>query len=44
MLGLKYEKFKKKAASFEIFLEIVSIYVISNLKDGGDTKFIFRKM
>ena len=43
VLGLKYERFKKKAASFEIFLEKVSIYVISNLKDGCDTKSMFRK-
>ena len=44
VLGLRYEKFKKKAPSFESFLEKVSIYVISNLNDGGDTKSIFRKM
>ena len=44
VLGLKYEKFKKKSASFEIFLEKVSVYVISNLNDGGDCKLIFRKM
>ena len=44
VLGLKYEIFKRRAPSFETFLEKVSVYVISNLKDGGDTKSIFRKM
>ena len=44
VLGLRYEKFKKKTASFESFLEKFSVYFISNLNDGGDTKSIFRKM
>ena len=44
VLGLKYEMFKRRAPSFETFLEKVSVYVISNLKDGGDTKSVFRKI
>ena len=44
VLGLRHEKFKMKATSFENFLDKVSTYVISNLKDGGDLKPIFRKM
>ena len=44
VLGLKYEKFKKKATSFEVFLDKTSTYVISNLKDGADAKSIFKSM
>ena len=44
VLGLRHEKFKHKTASFESFLEKVSTYAISNFKDGGDLKPLFRKM
>ena len=44
VLGLKYERLKKKATSFESFLEKTSTYIISNLKDGADTKSIFKTM
>ena len=44
VLGLRHEKFKHKTASFESFLEKASTYAISNFKDGGDLKPLFRKM
>ena len=44
VLGLRHEKFKYKAASYESFLEKVSTYAISTFKDGGDLKPLFRKM
>ena len=44
VLGLRHEKFKHKAPSFESFLEKVSTFAISNFKDGGDLKPLFRKM
>ena len=44
VLGLRHEKFKHKAPSFESFLEQVSTFAISNFKDGGDLKPLFRKM
>ena len=44
MLGLRHEKFKYKAPSYENYLEKISTYVISNFKDGGDLKPLFRRM
>ena len=44
VLGLRHEKFKYKAASYESFLEKISTYAISTFKDGGDLKPLFRKM
>ena len=41
VLGLRHEKFKHKAASYESFLEKVSTYAISNIKDYGDLKPLF---
>ena len=44
VIGLSHEKLTKKDMSFEVFLDKVPNYVISNLKDGGDAKPLFRKM
>ena len=44
VLGLRHEKFKHKAPSYENFLEKISTYAISNFKDGGDLKPLFRRM
>ena len=44
MLSLRHEKFKHKDPSYENFLEKISTYVISNFKDGGDLKPLFRRM
>ena len=44
VIGLRHEKFKKKAPSFESFLETLSTYVVSTLKDGSDMKPLFDKM
>ena len=41
-LGAKFEKFNKKSPSYEVFLDKVSNYVVSNLKYSGDVVSIFR--
>ena len=43
VLGLRYEKFNKKLP-FSQFVDKVYYYVISNFKDGGDLKPIFKKL
>ena len=43
VLGLCYEKFNKKLP-FSQFVNKVYYYVISNFKDGGDLKPIFKKL
>ena len=43
VLGLRYEKFYKKLP-FSQFVEKVHYYVISNYKDGGDLKAVFKKL
>ena len=44
VLGLRHEKIKHKTPSFESFLEQVSTFAISNFKNGGDLKPLFRKI
>ena len=44
VLGLKYEKFNNKSSSYEIFLEKVANYVVSNLKNCGNVRPLFTKM
>ena len=41
ILGLKYERFHKKVP-FSQFVEKVYGYVLSNFKDGGDMKAVFK--
>ena len=43
-LSLRYEKFNNKSSLYEVFLEKVANYVVSNLKNGGDTRPLFTKM
>ena len=42
VLGLCYEKFHKKTL-FSQFLDKVYFYVLTNYKDGGDLKLMFKK-
>ena len=44
VLGLKHEKFNKKAPSYEVFLEKIGNYAVSNLKNGGDVRSLMTKM
>jgi len=45
VLGLRHEKLKhKKASSYENFLEKLGTFILSNFKDGGDLKPLFRRM
>ena len=43
ILALKHEKLDKKC-QFQVFMDKVGNYVLSNLKDGGDIMVLFRKM
>ena len=43
ILALKHEKLDKKC-QFQVFMDKIGNYVLSNLKDGGDIMFLFRKM
>ena len=44
VLGLKHEKISKKAPSYEVFLEKIGNYAVSNLKNGGDVRSLMTKM
>jgi len=43
VLAMRSEKFEKKVP-FQIFVEKIATYVVSNLKDGGDIQTIFLEM
>ena len=43
ILALRSERFDKKV-QFQVFMEKMDTYVISNLKDGGDIQCIFTDM
>ena len=43
ILALKHEKLDKKC-QFQVFMDKIGNYVLSNLKDGGDIMVLFRKM
>ena len=43
VIGLQIDKFHKKVP-FDIFIEKVMNYVITNFKNGGDLKPLFRKL
>ena len=42
IIALKYEKFDKKL-QFQVFMDKVSNYTLSNFKDGGDLTPLFKK-
>ena len=40
IMGLRSEKFNKKV-QFQVFLEKLGTYIVSNLKDGGDVQPLY---
>ena len=43
IMGLRSEKFDKKV-QFQVFLEKLGIYIVSNLKDGGDIQPLYNTL